>query len=682
MRIITKTWLAAIIWLPLINSVYAQSEEMIDEIVVTADFRERALSEVPASVTVLDSETINDGAVQHFEELITTIPNFNWSGDGHRARYFQIRGVGELEQYQGAPNPSVGLIIDEIDFSGIGTIATLFDMERIEVLRGPQGTRYGANALAGLIFMRSAAPTKEFQSRVQFTVGDDDTVAGGIAVGGSIDDSQSLTGRFSVHRHRSNGFRDNPGLDRDDTNGRDETTARARLRWVPNDTWQVDLAALFTDVNDGYDAFSLDNSFTMLSDKPGKDAQQSTGASIRAEFSGWNDLVLTSITSLADSDIEFSFDADWGNDDSWAPFTYDYVTQTERERATLSQEFRLVALNWLVGAYAMNLEEDFITVNRGEYYDPFWDWADSLDDTLASTYESTNVAAFGQFDHDIGNTTRVSAGVRIERRTADYADTTGLNQSPSDTMSGGELTLLHDHSDRVTSFLRLAKGYKAGGFNTGIVPTGLRHFAAEEMWSLESGLKFGLGGGDLQVNASVFAARYKNQQVRMSEQLIPGDPASFVIFTVNAGRGESLGLEADLRWMPNERWTMHASAGLLNADLETGRGQAHAPAYTLGAGATYHHPRGFIAGLDVHAKDEFYFDISHDQKSAACQLVHARLGYEADSWTVRLWARNLFDENYAVRGFYFGNEPPDFPNTIYTRAGDPRQAGVTFTMEF
>ena len=134
-----------------LSSTFAWPADTIDEIVVLGDFRERLASDLPASVTVLDAEEIEEMAVQHFEELIGAIPNFNWSGDGHRAKYFQMRGVGELEQYQGAPNPSVGFLVDDIDFSGIGGIATLFDMQHVEVLRGPQGTRYGANALAGLI---------------------------------------------------------------------------------------------------------------------------------------------------------------------------------------------------------------------------------------------------------------------------------------------------------------------------------------------------------------------------------------------------------------------------------------------------------------------------------------------------------------------------------------------------
>src|SRR5690349_22939191 len=122
----------------------AADDAPLDEVVVTADLRERDLLQLPASAAVLDSGTLQVAGVQHFQDVISLVPNLNWSAGTSRPRFFQIRGVGELSQWQGAPNPSVGFLIDDIDFSGIGMPANLEDVERIEVLRGPQGTAYGA----------------------------------------------------------------------------------------------------------------------------------------------------------------------------------------------------------------------------------------------------------------------------------------------------------------------------------------------------------------------------------------------------------------------------------------------------------------------------------------------------------------------------------------------------------
>ena len=132
---------------------------------VTAELRARNLQQLPASATVLDSHTLEIAGVQHFQDVLGLVPNLNWSAGTSRPRYFQLRGIGELEQWQGAPNPSVGFLIDGIDFSGVGMPATLADVERIEVLRGPQGTAYGANALAGLIAVNTRAPRRESEAQ-------------------------------------------------------------------------------------------------------------------------------------------------------------------------------------------------------------------------------------------------------------------------------------------------------------------------------------------------------------------------------------------------------------------------------------------------------------------------------------------------------------------------------------
>ncbi len=131
--------------------------------------------------------------------------------------------------------------------------------------------------------------------------------------------------------------------------------------------------------------------------------------------------------------------------------------------------------------------------------------------------------------------------------------------------------------------------------------------------------------------------------------------------------------------------------GLLNAEIRNfgtaevildGREQAHAPAYTLAVGGSYRHSSGWNGRLDVSARDAFFFDYSHDQKSSAYELVNLRVGYDAEQWSAHGWVRNVFDEKYAVRGFYFGNEPPLFENQLYIRQGDSRLAGLTFELRF
>ena len=683
--------------LPVLASTAAA--EAIDEIVVTADYRQRSLAELPVSVSVLDSAIIQGRAVQHFEELVVAVPNMNWSGDGNRARHFQIRGVGELAQYQGAPNPSVGFILDDIDFSGIGTIATLYDIERIEVLRGPQGTRYGANALAGLVYIQSRNPADELNGNVQVSAGQDGAFGAGAAVGDRIGDTMSY--RLSAHHYRSNGFRSNTYLGRDDTNDRNETSLRGKLNWLAGDDWEFKLAAMYADADDGYDAFAIDNSLAMLSDKPGKDAQRSFGTSFRINWNGMETMAFTSITSMANSDMDFSFDADWGNDDSWAPVRYDYISETDRTRRTIAQEFRLNSneqgrimndsADWLFGIYINRLDEDLTTINQGDYYDPGYDFADSLDDRLESEFSALSAAILGQLDFDIGESGVLGIGLRFERRSTDYVDSTGLNLGPSENMVGGEVRYSHAFSDQMTAFASISKGYKAGGFNLGFVPAGARDFDQEGLWNYEVGMKSTMADGRVSLNAAVFYNARIDQQVETSIQLNPNDPASFVFFTDNAARGKTIGFEADAVWRPSDAWEWYATVGLLRAEFDefttplsdlSGRDQAHAPRYTLAAGGVYRHQSGAFARLDVSAIDEFYFDVSHDQRSDAYALANMRIGYEVQRWTAQLYVRNLFNESYAVRGFFFGNEPPDFPATLYIRQGDPRQVGITLDMRF
>ncbi len=686
-----RCWCTALACLPLLGGaampVAAQSASAgpatLEEIVVTASLRRESVAGIPASTTVLSGTTLEAAALQHFEDVLGLVPNLNWSGGSSRPRFFQLRGIGELEQYQGAPNPSVGFLVDEIDLSGAGMPATLFDAEQVEVLRGPQGTRYGANALAGLIKLktRDANPTGEFDAEI--TAGEHDTWSAGAVAGGALGAAGSAW-RLVGQRFSSDGFLRDAWLGRDDTNGRDETTVRGKLRLELPAGWRGDLAALHVDLDNGYDAFSLDNSRRTLSDRPGRDAQRTKGLS--AVFDGpLGDLRLSSTTAHAASDSVYSFDGDWGNDAYWGAYApYDYFSNYQRERSTLTEDLRLgsgagSAVDWVAGVYALRLEED--SLQRDYFAEAL------LRAPLEAQYAATSLAAYGEAEWRLSATTSLTAGLRVETRSADYHDSDGARFDPRDTMLGGQVSIEGAAGGSAHWYATVARGYKAGGFNIGAaVPANRRQFEPEYLWNAEAGLRFADEASRLQGELSVFHMWREEQQVSTSFQLDPGDPLSYVFFTDNAARGRNYGLEASGSWRVAPRVTLDATLGLLHSeylgyqygdrDLD-GREQAHAPSWQYSVSAQWGGEQGWLLRADLVGVDAFYFDASHDQRSSPYALLNLKAGCTRGAWSASAWARNLTDEDYAVRGFYFGLEPPDFANELYVQRGDGRLVGVT-----
>jgi outer membrane receptor protein involved in Fe transport len=195
----------------------------------------------------------------------------------------------------------------------------------------------------------------------------------------------------------------------------------------------------------------------------------------------------------------------------------------------------------------------------------------------------------------------------------------------------------------------------------------------------------------LSGDVALFYMRRKDQQVPTGEQLEPGNPLSFVLFTDNAARGENYGVEATLRWQPVPAWLLDLRAALLETQYLgyefgdrnlDGREQAHAPQYQYDLGVEYHGARGLFARIDFAGLDDFYFDASNDERAPSRVLTNLKAGFARDRWRAEVWVRNMFDRYYSQRGFRFGNEPPDFIPTRYVQAGDPRHAGVTVTYTF
>jgi hypothetical protein len=376
----------------------------------------------------------------------------------------------------------------------------------------------------------------------------------------------------------------NSFLGRDDTNDRDELTARLKWRWLAGDDTTLDFTLLHADIDNGYDAWALDNSRVTLSDEPGEDSQQATGGSLRLS-APWRTNTLTAIASHARSQSINSFDADWGNAAHWAPYTYAYFGRYERDRDTGSLELRLAsprsgpggAVAWLFGAHALRLAETGEDLLRGDYADP-GDPVFSGQDELAHRYRAASFALFGQLDGHLPASWRWSAGLRLEQRQADYGDAGVVNGEPrqseldaTDRMLGGQISLSKDLASATTAHAALSRGFKAGGFNLGVVAAdpadaeSARRFDPEYLWNLETGVKSALAGGRGRADLTLFYQWRKDQQVRTGRQLDPVDPNSYVFVTDNLPHGYTTGLEASLQYALTPALTVGGSLGLLRS---------------------------------------------------------------------------------------------------------------------
>lgn len=671
----------------------AADSDSLQEVVVSASLRPVSDLELPASVTVLSDESLSSIGVQHLEDILPQVPNLNWASGSSRPRYFQLRGIGETDQWQGAPNPSVGFLIDGMDFSGIGMPAGLLDLAQVEVLRGPQGTTLGANALAGLINLQTRVPDGASQANLYWQMGERGLSSIGAVMAGGFSraDPASLTSptgwRLSAQKLIDDGSRVNRTLGRDDTNGLEESTIRWRSRHELSENWQADVSALWVDQRNGFDAFATDNSRNTLSDDPGVDEQRSRGFSLRLAKAGLTNF--TSQSAWVEADILYSFDGDWAADPA-----YDFTSRFIRKRQTWSQDLRWsgesvtdtdegdIELAWITGVYGLRVEEfnDQLDLFGGEVFR-----------TLVSDYQADHLAWYGELSTSWRSLWRLTAGVRAERRDTDYRDSDGTQIGPAENMWGGNVSINYTLSPQSRWYLSLARGYKAGGFNLGaVIPDAQREFGAERLISTELGYKYRtMTGGSASM--AVFYMRRSDQQVSTSAQLDPGDPLSFIYLTANAAKGANYGVEFDGSIRLNERWKISGSLAWLRATFKNyqtaerdlrGRAQAHAPAWQGVASVSYVRPSGWFARLDAQYQSEFFFSDSHDEKADSRSLVNLSTGYASDQWRIELWVRNALNEDYAQRGFFFGNEPPDFPDRLYIQLAEPRRSGISVQWNF
>lgn len=677
----------------------------MEEVVVHAGFYESALMRSAGSISVLDETLLENRSARHLDDVLGSAPNVSFTAGGGRARFVQIRGVGDLEQFVDPKHfPSVGITIDGIPTGPTATGAMLMDVDQVEILRGPQGTRFGANALAGMVNITTQDPTDTVSGYLNGGYANFDTWHIGAALSGPLSDN--LGGRIAVRQNRSDGFIDNAFLGSEDTNERDELATRVKLNYAPNDATDIRFVAAYSDIDNGYDAFSLENSRNTRSDQPGVDTQESLTIGATGTFAFNNGLQLETMLSWNNAEEDYSFDEDWvfsGFCDGVRCnplFEFMSADALGRERDVVAADIRLKSdpaqISWVLGFYTQHRDEDLKRQRFGLF---------------GSKYETERYAGYGQLSIEINPQWVLTGGIRYEHFSDEYDDTVGLDTTSSEDYWTGELTLEHFYSDTMLFYGTLSRGVKPGGVNTEassnlpfidatFVPflNSRQRFSSETLFNKELGIKARFFDKRLALRLTGFHIDRYDAQL---ESFIY-DPFTSFVFTGyldSTSDAENYGAELELNYSANRHIDLFANVGYLETNVDglsvfdlgtfafrtfSDRDQAKAPkwSYNLGMNVTFSERlRGHV---EVEGRDTNFFGYYHDGEIDAYALTHASLSYDIGALTIQAWMRNVFDTNYEVHGLFFANDPRDAfsVNRSYYQRGEPRVFGVNLGYTF
>ena len=691
-------------------SICSQAQKpMIEEVIVTAQKREQNAQDVPIALTAIDADTIEQVGIQTTQDVVRLAPSLTVNEANHKqTSSFSIRGVG-TNVYGIGVEQGVALLVDDVAAVQPGqTIGSLVDIERIEVLRGPQSTLFGKNASAGVISITTKAPSETFEGSIEATATDDgETGFVGSVSGPIMDDFRyRLTGKWNDR----DGYINNLTPNVDDLNGARIKNLRGKLDWDLTDTTTVKFSAYYTkdkskccaltweSMPEGNSILGLPIGYPANDISPGKDnfdfrgedgpysESESTGGSIRVQ-AAVGEFELVSISALDNWNYDIQEDNDFSDLDVKAFFSGGqqqggWYSSGEISTNFYSQEFRLLSpsnekYEYLVGLYYANAKTT-------EYFYRNLSLALADNDTMAKT-ESFSV--FGQLTWHFTSATRVTGGLRWlnEEISADlisYLDSVPQKASGNDSDSPivGRVSLQHLFRDDIMTYASYARGYKGQAFDIG--GGKFSEYAAnnpigsETSNSYEVGVKSILWNQRLQLNADMFYTTYEDFQVQRTDVI-----DDVVVFGLdNVGELVTQGIELDSLILLSENIALTMNASYIDASANDYDGAACWSGQTVAEGCEAglqnvdngqlpvspewkytamldfkipfeSLPFDGFANIIYTWQDDVSFNINQDPNLAqkSYGLTNLRFGLNDDKGRYRLtfFANNLFDEAYA-----------------------------------
>lgn len=671
----------------------AESDAHIEEIIVTSRYRAEKLSDVPDSITAFTVADIERHRIERINRVASLTPNLRFSDDQEiGVSTLVIRGV---RQNRGTGQPPVSFRIDGVSATNnLLTTQELFDIESIDVLRGPQGALYGRNAIGGAILVSTKAPTNEagYDLRVSAAEGNDYIVAG-TASGPIIDDK--LLYRASFRWQDRDGQLENAYLDNQKVDFKESASFRGRLLYQPTERLSVDLRGQYSDQQGGSGYFMPGSegvlplpppaepiffgnpTYEIQSNRIGESFVQFSELSMKIDYEfDWG--TFTSISSYTDVDS--------GNDQDLDQTLFEAIDIIVIDQSqTFAQEFRLgspadTRLRWVAGLYFFDQDRfrSLATTFLGFPVPP-----------AAQDLKLTNYAAFGNMSYDLTDDLELTLAFRYDEEKPE--DRT-QGRSKTFTELQPKASLAYNFREGLLGYVTIGKGFRAGGFNNLAPGSNFEPgFDKESLVSYETGVKSSYFDGRLRSGVSVFYTDYTDQQFFLFDQT--GTQAIINIPKSNLWGGEleltalptdTLQLDLGIGYTDSEITEYDDIAGVLVPASEIqGSKVPGAPIWTLNFAlqhtATLTNTLELISRLDYEHRDRTYWTLDNVDTQSPYDLVNLSLALGKNRWTTRLFVNNVFDEEYI--DWFFASRFIGLPADIAWPSA-PRQVGLEFTYRY
>ncbi|RXI45032.1 TonB-dependent receptor [Malaciobacter mytili] len=627
----------------LITELLAKNITALDDITVTAQKKEERVIDVPISLSVFDEISIEDKSISSLEDIGKYTPNLILYNTGQEGLIVpSIRGIsGNVLSY----STPVGLYVDGIPTtSAFGFDDALGDIERIEVLRGPQGTLYGKNSEAGVINIITKQPNNEISGKIFSTIGNNKRKDVGFNISGPIVKDKFYVGVTYKHQQKD-GFIKN-SLTNEYINDKKSDYGKLILRTTPTDNLDLSLIISKNKEDNGAHNWvsSKDNKKEVSSNLKGYSTPIDTTYALNINYNLDEYSKIKSITTKKEYKDKAIVDADM------TPLTLRHIYKNNKLN-TISQELRYETLfdkvELISGIYLDKKNDDLHT----RIVTPF----NPTGFANPQEMNSKSVGIFTNIIYPLNEDWILKAGVRYDKEKKQLeVKNTNIDLESSYSNISPKIGIQYNINQNQMSYFTIAKGYRSGGFNP-YAPVNKQAYGEEKLISYELGYKGIFFDNRLKFNTNIYYMDIKDMQVEEA-------PVAGTIYMVNAATATSKGFEMEVEGMITNELTLFASVGINKTTFDnfsdlagnySGNYNLLAPKYNFNIGTQYRANNGLYARVDFNGYGKTYFDKANTNYQKAYSLVNMKMGYETNTFDIYFYVNNLLDKNYDAIGAYF-----------------------------